>query len=257
MKQNTCTKVKTILRQSPPKTWEVTVTLSSVYAVNPRQPKRATANKKHCISYVSAVLPLTCFTGRQEKPVGSSCDGASSGGGNPSYSCAIVCVRVFSFCNNCLPHGSVRAGANWRKVLVALRDFPHGFINLLSVESGSLFLRHSCGFTGSSATTKQTSGNFCPFFSSSTSSLLCMARRGMCFKLQLPLCAKSPQLCNKKNPHLPCTFRHNFLSRLRRLSVNSQPLDSSPLVSAVLFSCSLHPGVRNVFVHDARRAPND
>lgn len=46
-------------------------------------------------------------------------------------------------------------------MLVPLRDLPHGFVELLSVESGSLLLRHSCGFT-SRAVTKQGSGNFCP-----------------------------------------------------------------------------------------------
>lgn len=52
--------------------------------------------------------------------------------------------------NSYSPHGSVSAGADGRQVLVALRDFPHGFVELLSIESGSLLLRHSCGFSSSS-----------------------------------------------------------------------------------------------------------
>lgn len=61
-----------------------------------------------------------------------------------SARCAISSANGYS------PHRAVSAGAHGRQVLVALRDLPHGFVELLSIESGSLLLRHSCGFTSSS-----------------------------------------------------------------------------------------------------------
>lgn len=60
-----------------------------------------------------------------------------------------------------IPNWSVGTGADGRQVHIALWDLPHGFVELLSVKSGSLFLRHSCRFT-SRATTNQGGGNFCP-----------------------------------------------------------------------------------------------
>lgn len=43
-----------------------------------------------------------------------------------------------------LPHRSVSARTDRSEVLVPLRYLPYGFVKLLSVESGSLLLGHSC-----------------------------------------------------------------------------------------------------------------
>lgn len=78
--------------------------------------------------------------------------------------------------SNYSPHGSVSTGADRRQVLIALRDFPHGFVELLSVKNGSFLVRHSCGLTTSSpAVTKQASGNFCPLLRSSLRVATCCA----------------------------------------------------------------------------------
>lgn len=43
-----------------------------------------------------------------------------------------------------LPNSSICTRADRRQVLISHRDLPHRLVDLLSIESGSFFLRHAC-----------------------------------------------------------------------------------------------------------------
>lgn len=128
-------------------------------------------------------------------------------------------------------------------MLVPLRNLPHGFVELLSIKSGSLLLRHSCGFS-SRVVTKQGSGNFCPL-SSPCGTTWCAAapqknsnlRRSWITQnfgrsvVQIRCsCAKK----KKKIPTSPCTSRclettsSTTRARIRKLSLDWLSLNFSP-----------------------------
>lgn len=94
-------------------------------------------------------------------------------------------------CNTprCLPYGSVRSGADGAQVLVPLRDLPHGFVELLPIERGSLLLRHPCCVFARSAATQtgQQAGNFSPRSLSVRHDVVCCCWCCCCCCFLLPL----------------------------------------------------------------------